>query len=170
MIHASIAFHVRRECATLERAAGGALWRWHRSVGGADQDLRRVSRRRPDASRRSGNRCLRFLPLRSFAPVAAGEKHRKGPASRRVKQIAPVVFPSSGMKLYPRATQPQASANRDDDLYRATRLTSVNARRSRHPSALAPHSAVPTPRHVGRQPPHRKWRWRGSDLLSDPLK
>ena len=32
MIHASIAFHVRRECATLERAAGGALWRRHRSA------------------------------------------------------------------------------------------------------------------------------------------
>ena len=42
-----------------------------------------------------------------------------------------------------RSTSYRRCANRDHDLHQATRLSSVSAEHSRHPSALAPHSAVP---------------------------
>ena len=68
LIHASIAFHVRRECATLERAASGALRRRHRSGGRADQDIRPVACR-PGRFPSFWKSVLRLWGLRCFAPA-----------------------------------------------------------------------------------------------------
>src|SRR5262249_55546987 len=106
MIHAPIPFQLRRECATLERAAGDALWRRHRSSGRTDQGSRPVSRLGPDASRRSGNLrcgCRICAPLRRCRTVAQSvDPAASGHAALnrdRKSNSAPLLFqppPASG--------------------------------------------------------------------------